>query len=581
MFDSVLVANRGEVAVRVIRACHDLGIRAIAIASDADEGALHTRLADDVVRLGGSSPAESYLNVDAVTRAIVDSGAQAVHPGYGFLSESAEFADVVSNAGATYIGPSAAAIAQMGSKISARRVAANAGVASVPGLTAEVTTEQQVEEFGAQYGYPIAIKASFGGGGRGMRVVRAPADIGSALDASRREALAYFGNDQVYLEKYLEHPRHIEMQIIGDQHGHVVWLGERDCSVQRRHQKLVEETPALGFDPATRQSMGEAAVAIAHEVGYSNAGTIEFLYEKGEFWFLEMNTRLQVEHPVTEMVTGIDIVAEQIRVAAGEKLSFTQEDVRTVGHSIEMRINAEDPSEGRFSPTPGTVSLFEPPAGEGLRFDGGYETGDIVSQFYDSLLGKLIVWANTREESIDKALNALEAFKIDGVSSTIPAHKMILEHADFRAGTHDTKWLEEVIEFPDFAAAGSPSEQSDSENVDRSMVWINNRLHWIPSFSSGPANTPQSSAAPTTGGGPLRKRVQVEGSGPVTAPLQGTVVAVRVANGDVVAIGDVVCVLEAMKMENEIKANRSGTVTELAVEVGASVGPGAAILTIQ
>lgn len=572
MFESVLIANRGEVAVRVINACHRLGIRAIAIASAPDAGALHTRLADEVVPLSGSTPAETYLNVEAVLTAVDKTGAQAVHPGYGFLSENPDFARAVADGSTAFIGPSPESIELMGSKIAARATAAAAGVPGVPGASSAIAGPDEIVAFAADHGYPIAVKAAFGGGGRGMRVIHDASDIESALESARREALAYFGNAEVYIEKYLTKPRHIEIQILSDGHGNYVWLGERDCSVQRRHQKLIEEAPSDLLDPAVRSEMGQAAVDIAHYVGYVNAGTIEFLFEDGRFWFLEMNTRLQVEHPVTEMVTGIDIVAEQIRIAAGERLSFTQSDIAHAGHAIEMRINAEDPTNGRFTPTPGTITKLSVPGGTGVRFDGGYEAGDAVSQYYDSLIGKLIVHATSRQEAIASALAALDDFVIDGVSTTIPAHRQILAHKDFQRGNHHTKWLESEIQFAD------PNE---ADQDDRAVVWINGRSLWIPFFNDDIHVKKRAVDTPPRFAVGKREKKQAEGSGIITAPLQGTVVKLRVAEGDVVAAGDLVCLLEAMKMENQITADRSGVVSDISVSEGSSIGPGTVIMTIR
>ena len=405
MFDKILIANRGEIAVRVIRAARELGITSVAVYSELDRHALHVRLADEAYALGGQSAAESYLNTPAILDAIERSGAQAVHPGYGFFSENTDFARAITSRGVTFIGPPPEAIEVMGDKISSRIAADKAGVMCVPGTTSAITSPDEVREFGQQYGYPIAIKAAYGGGGRGMKVVQDETQIGAMIESAQREAKAYFGRDEIYMERYLTWPRHVEMQIIGDTLGNVVWVGERDCSAQRRHQKLIEESPAPAFPDEVRQAMGAAAVKVAKAVGYHNAGTVEFMYQDGEFFFLEMNTRLQVEHPVTEAVTGIDLVAEQIRVADGQPLSFGQGDIERRGHAIEIRINAENPAGGRFLPSPGKITKLVAPDGIGVRFDGGYESGDEISQYYDNLIGKLIVWGR-RSHRRDRASQA-------------------------------------------------------------------------------------------------------------------------------------------------------------------------------
>lgn len=585
VFSKILIANRGEIAVRVIRACRELGIASVAVYSELDRNALHVRLADEAYALGGETAADSYLNTSAILDAIEQSGADAVHPGYGFYSENAEFARAITERGVTFIGPPPAAIEVMGDKISARLAAEKVGVAGVPGTTEVIQHPDEVRSFGAEHGYPVAIKAAYGGGGRGMKVVSSDEEVDAALESAQREAESFFGRNECYLERYLTWPRHIEMQIIADQHGNVVWLGERDCSAQRRHQKLVEESPAPNFPDEVRQAMGAAAVAVAEGCGYTNAGTVEFLFQDGEFYYLEMNTRLQVEHPVTELVSGIDLVREQIRVAAGESLSFTQDDVTCDGHAIEVRINAEDPAGGRFLPSPGTISSLQLPQGFGVRWDGGYEAGDVVSQFYDNLIGKLVVWGSDRQTAIDRMQSALVELKIGGVATTANAHKAILASPDFRAGVHSTKWVEESLDLADISgksdAAGDDLGEEDPRVRKDVVLEVNGKRFevaaWVPE-SAGVAASQKPAKARRSGssGGGTKS-----GSGQVTVPMQGTIVKVLVEVGQEVSEGDAVVVLEAMKMENNINADKSGTVSEVRIGPGDTVGAGDVIVVID
>ena len=574
VFTKVLIANRGEIAVRVIRACRELGIQSVAVYSELDRNALHTRLADEAYALGGETAADSYLNTDKILEIIETAGIDAVHPGYGFFSENAEFAQAITEKGVTFIGPPVGAIAVMGDKISARQAAEKVGVSGVPGTTDFITSPSEVEDFAAEHGYPVAIKAAYGGGGRGMKVVLNKDEIQAAIDSSQREALAYFGRDEIYMERYLTKPRHVEVQVLCDQHGNAVYLGTRDCSAQRRHQKLIEEAPAFDIPESILKAMGEAAVAVAKGCDYVNAGTVEFLYENEEFYYLEMNTRLQVEHPVTEMVTGIDLVEQQLRVAFGEELSIRQEDVEITGHAIEVRINAEDPAEGQFLPSPGRLTTFKASAGFGTRWDGGYEEGDEISQFYDNLVGKLICWGKDRKTAIARTIRALEEFEIAGLNTTIPADLAILRHPDFQENKHSTKWVEEGLDLS--GVKGSPIESSEvgSASVIRTTdVEVDGKRFSVSiSVPSGKSHIRRSASA--TGANASG------GDGKITVPMQGTIVKIQVAVGDTVQSGDILLVLEAMKMENNIASDVDGTVSEIGVSEGDSVGAGDVVIVI-
>ena len=574
VFTKVLIANRGEIAVRVVRACRDLGIATVAVYSELDHDALHVRLADEAYALGGKTAAESYLDTDAILDAIGRSGADAVHPGYGFFSENADFARSITERGVTFIGPPPEAIEVMGDKISARIAAEQVGVLGVPGTNDLITDPDQVRAFGTEHGYPIAIKAAYGGGGRGRKAVADEAASEDAIEAAQREALAYFARDESYMERYLASPRHVEVQVLADAHGNAVYLGDRDCSAQRRHQKLIEEAPAPGLSDDLRRAMGEAALKVALGCGYTNAGTVEFLVEGDDYFYLEMNTRLQVEHPVTELVTGIDLVEQQLRMAAGETLAFTQDDIRISGHAIEVRINAEDPAEGAFLPSPGRIDRLKVPDGYGIRFDAGYEAGDEVSQFYDNLIGKLIVWGHDRDTAIRRTLRALDETVVEGVATTIPADRAILEHPDFRAATHSTKWVEDTLDLTGVRDSSRASDDGEP-TVRRDLgVEVDGRRFsvsmWVPNQAAAVARRRSSRSG--DGGG--------SGDGNVTVPMQGTIVKVLVEVGDTVEAGDTVCVLEAMKMENNITAETAGSVTEVRVAPGDSVGSGDIVAVI-
>ena len=586
----ILIANRGEIAIRVMRTCRELGITTVAVYSDLDREAAHTRYADEAYALGGQTAAESYLNTERILEIVAESGAEAVHPGYGFFAENADFARALTAAGAIWIGPPPEAIDIMGDKISSRKAAAASDVASVPGTLEPIESTDEIVAFGEQFGWPVAIKAAYGGGGKGLKVVHGPDEVEAGFESATREAQAYFGRSEAYLERYLTRPRHIEIQVFADRHGNAVWLGERDCSTQRRHQKLIEESPAFGLDDSVRQAMGEAAVKVALGCGYTNAGTVEMLYQDGEFWFLEMNTRLQVEHCVTEMVTQRDLVAEQIRVAAGEPLSFAQADIERHGHSIECRINAEDATKG-FLPSPGRISLLRAPGGPGVRWDGGYESGDEISQYYDNLVGKLVVWGPDRPHAVERMKRALHELDVVGVATTIPAHLAMIEHPDFAAGAHSTKWVEEEIDLGALMAArvvAAPTAPAAAEGedapalVERTVpVEVNGKRFsvrlWLPdapvaAAGGGATRKARPRPAATAGGA---------GSGTITAPMQGTIVKVLVAEGDEVEVGHAVLVLEAMKMENHINAETAGTVKEIRVAPGDTVGPGDVLAVIE
>ncbi|MDQ2969854.1 MAG: acetyl-CoA carboxylase biotin carboxylase subunit [Acidobacteriota bacterium] len=445
MFKKILIANRGEIALRIISACRELGIPSVAIYSEADRDALHVRYADEDVCVGPYPSAASYLNISAIVSAAEITEADAIHPGYGFLSENAYFAEILHDCNITFIGPSPDAIRKMGDKVIARKTVAAAGVPTVPGSPGPVDTADEALAFAHRAGYPVILKASAGGGGRGMRVARDERELSGAWETARNEAEKAFGNPEVYLEKYLEDPRHVEFQVFGDRHGHIRHMGERECSIQRRHQKLIEEAPSPSLPPELREKMAEAAIAACRAVSYVNAGTIEFLVDgKGRFYFLEMNTRLQVEHPVTEQVTGVDMVKEQIGVAAGLKLSFADRDLKPRGHAIEFRINAEDPIS--FKPSPGRIAAFHPPGGLGVRVDTAAYQGYLVPPYYDSLIAKLIVTGRDRAEAIARGRRALDQFVIEGVKTTIPMHRRILEDPDFVSGRVSTRFMERFAE---------------------------------------------------------------------------------------------------------------------------------------
>ncbi len=560
-----------------------MGIATVAVYSELDRNALHVRLADEAYALGGQTAAESYLKTSAIIEAIKLSGADAVHPGYGFFSENADFAKTITDMGVTFIGPPPAAIVEMGDKVSSRKAALRGGAPIVPGTTEFLKSANEISQFAKSHGYPVAIKAAYGGGGRGMKVVHDEKSVQEAMESAQRESKAFFGRDEIYVEKYLSWPRHIEIQLVGDTHGNVVWVSSRDCSAQRRHQKLIEEAPAPALPDGVEDAMGSAAVKAAKAVGYFNAGTVEFIYQDEEFFFLEMNTRLQVEHPVSELITGIDLVEWQIRVAAGEKLPMTQKQVLAArrGHAIEVRINAENPTGGKFLPSPGTITKLTTPDGFGVRFDGGYESGDTVSQYYDNLVGKLIVWGKDRESAIARTIRALEETKIEGLHTTIEADLAILRHPDFAATKHSTKWVEEKLDLSKLVSTTGETQQNSDGLVEKStVVEVNGKRFdvkvWVPPVG-GAVPTAQKTRSASRGASQSSGAT----SGTITAPMQGTVIKLLVTEGQTVAQGDAVLVLEAMKMENQIQADKAGTVSKINCKAGDTVGSGDVLLVIE
>ncbi len=586
MFEKVLIANRGEISVRIARACREMGVRSVAVYSDVDRGALHTLVADEAYHIGPTPAAESYLNVEKLIEVARESGAEAVHPGYGFLAESAPFARAVTEAGLVWIGPHPDAIVAMGSKVESRRIMARAGVPITPGTGDPVRSADAILEFAADHGFPVAVKASAGGGGKGFAVAHDKTQAEAAYSRASREGEAYFGDGSVYLEKYLPAPRHVEIQVFRDKHGNCVHLGERDCSIQRRHQKLVEECPSPALDPETRQAMGRAAVAAAEAVGYDSAGTVEFLLQKGEakneagdeFFFLEMNTRVQVEHPVTEEVTGIDIVQTGIRIAAGEPLPFSQRDVSWRGHAIEVRINAEDAARD-FVPSPGAVVIYEEPGGPGVRVDSSLKGAGAVPDSYDPLFAKLIVRGPDRPAALARLRRALAEFRVEGIATTLPFFRAILDDEVFVSGDYTTGFVAGRMDGLEIEAAqpagGSAADEKTSREVE---VEVNGRLFRVRVFGDG-------GGAAGRGDPPRRSgrttRRAAGGEGAVEAPMQGTIVKVLVEVGQEVAADEPVCLLEAMKMESEVRAQRAGRVSEVLIEAGRTVRPGETLVVLE
>jgi acetyl-CoA/propionyl-CoA/long-chain acyl-CoA carboxylase, biotin carboxylase, biotin carboxyl carrier protein len=586
MFEKVLVANRGEIAIRVMRTLEELGIPTVAVYSEPDRDAPHVRRADEAYLLGPGPAGESYLVVEKIIEVAKQSGAEAVHPGYGFLAENAAFARACKDAGVVFIGPPAEAIDAMGSKTRAREIMSEAGVPIVPGTTDPVETVEDARKVVADsVGYPVAIKAAGGGGGKGFRVAESEDELEKAFEGASREGEKFFSDATVYVERYLPDPRHVEVQVLADDHGNVIHLFERDCSVQRRHQKLIEESPAPAVDPELREKIGEIGTDAARAVGYHSAGTVEGLLQDGEYFFLEMNTRVQVEHCVTEMVTGIDIVREQIKIAAGEPLGYSQDDVVVRGHAIECRINAEDASKN-FAPAPGRVGSYREPAGPFVRVDSGAEEGYEVLPLYDPMIAKLIVWDVDREASTKRMIRALREFEIDGLKTLIPFHQALLATEQWRNAetcrdlVEDKDWLKQLA----FPAAEKAAEEGEPEKVTRDYsVEVSGRRFDVTVI--GDALTPNG-AGPAAGVKKAPRREKKSGGGggapgELISPIQGTVLKVVVEQGAQVDEGALICVIEAMKMENEITAPSAGTVEELSVSEGGSVATGDTIAIIK
>ncbi|MGA8474313.1 MAG: acetyl-CoA carboxylase biotin carboxylase subunit [Candidatus Cybelea sp.] len=558
MFTKILIANRGEIAVRIIRTAREMGIATVAVYSDADRDALHVELADEACPLGAAAPTQSYLNAEKLIDCAVRSGSQAIHPGYGFLAENADFARSVGAAGLAWIGPHAAAIEAMGDKLRARQLMTEANVPVVPGATHELADVRAARKAAEAYGLPLALKAAAGGGGKGLKIAKSLDEIQSAFETARREAQAYFKNGAIYAERYLENPKHVELQILADKHGNTLHAGERDCSLQRRHQKVWEEAPAL-VPEGVRAAMRDAAVRAAKAIGYDSLGTIECLVSGDEFYFLEMNTRIQVEHTVTEMISGLDLVREQIRIAAGEPLGYTQSDIAFRGCAIEARVNAEDPARD-FLPSPGTIAAYREPAGLGVRVDSAAYAGWTIPTEYDSLIAKLIVWAPKRDQAIARLRRAIDEYVVKGVPTTLPLLRALCDYEPVAEAAYGTATLETFARTwrPATANGGPPS----------------NRAH---SGARG-SSRPQRRIAPRLTA--IRKRGASSSGDDVAAPMHGLIVELDVGPGDIVAEGQVVAVIEAMKMMNEIRAHRAGTVKAVHVSSGSSVESGTPLLTL-
>ncbi|WP_336343928.1 acetyl-CoA carboxylase biotin carboxylase subunit [Halalkalicoccus ordinarius] len=607
MFRKVLVANRGEIAVRVMRACEELNVGTVAVYSEADKDGGHVRYADEAYNVGPAKASDSYLDHEAVIEAARKADADAIHPGYGFLAENAEFARKVEETEITWIGPSGDAMEQLGEKTKARAVMQSADTPIVPGTTEPVTEPEEVTAFGDEHGYPVAIKAEGGGGGRGMKIVNGPDEAEDRLQSAKREGEAYFDNDSVYLERFLENPRHIEVQILADHAGNVRHLGERDCSLQRRYQKVIEEGPSPALTDELREKIGEAARRGVSEAGYTNAGTVEFLVEEdadreeGEllgpetnFYFLEVNTRIQVEHTVTEEITGIDIVKWQIRIAAGEEIGFEQDDVEIDGHAMEFRINAEN-AANEFAPSPGgRLETYDPPGGIGVRLDDALRQGDEIVTDYDSMIAKLIVHGGDRDECIARSLRALREYGIEGVVTVIPFHRLMLTNERFVEGKHTTKYLDEEMDRSRIEEAqkqwgsetGAESEEESvvhrefTVEVNGKRFEVDLEEHGVEAVGGSGGGGGGQRPQPAGGSDSGESAVSTEGE-QVTTDMQGTILSVEVSEGDEVESGDVLCVLEAMKMENDVVASASGTVAQVLIEEGESVDMGDTLVVIE
>ena len=580
----VLIANRGEIAVRVIRACKDEGLESVAVYADPDRDAMHVRMADHAFALGGSTAAESYLDIPKIINAAKESGADSIHPGYGFLSENAEFAQAVIDAGLLWVGPPPAAIRSLGDKVSARHIAQKAGAPQVPGSPDPVSDSSEVVAFAQEHGLPVAIKAAFGGGGRGMKVARNLEEIPELYDSAVREAVAAFGRGECFVERYLDNPRHVETQVLADQHGNVVVVSTRDCSLQRRHQKLVEEAPAPFLTDAQRDALYESSKAIIKEAGYYNAGTCEFLIgTDGTISFLEVNTRLQVEHPVSEEVAGIDLVREQFRIAQGGVIDYADPALR--GHSIEFRINGEDPGRG-FLPAPGKLDVWQLPAGPGVRVDTGFEAGDVIGGNFDSLLAKLIVTGKDRNEAIERSRRALSEFNVEGIATALTFHRVVVSDPAFapadpeQAFTVHTRWIETEFDnqIPAYVAAGADVDEPAARN--NVVVEVNGKRLEV-SLPGEFGMSGNSQAAAPTAKKRERKKAAAASGDSVSAPMQGTIVKVEVAEGQEVQAGDLIVVLEAMKMEQPLTAHKAGIITGLNAEVGTTVPAGTSLCEIK
>ena len=588
MFEKVLIANRGEISIRVARALREMGIGSVAVYSEIERDAPHVREADEAFLLGPATPSESYLNVEKILEIASSSGAEAIHPGYGFLAENAPFAAAVERAKLTWIGPPPKAIEAMGSKTEARQIMDKAGVPIVPGATSPVKDVAAAKKQAKEIGYPIACKAAGGGGGKGFRVAHGEDEMEEAFEGASREGEKFFSDPTVYLERYLEDPRHVEVQVLADAKGNVIHLGERDCSIQRRHQKLIEESPGPKVDDEMRERIGKIATDAAAAVGYRSAGTVEGLQVGDDYFFLEMNTRVQVEHCVTEMVTGFDIVREQVRIAAGDELSIRQEDVELRGHAIECRINAEA-AHKNFAPAPGRITTYREPAGPGVRVDSGVEAGSEVTPMYDPMFAKLIVWDLDREKATARMLRALGEYEIGGLTTLLPFHQAILGTKQWANGetcrdlTDDPKWLKTLAPEKAPAPAGDDDGSADGKAERSYQVEVGGKLFEVKVIGeAAPANA--------TGGATLRKPPRRERSGgggggasgdDLVSPLQGNVFKVPVKEGQEVSEGDLICVIEAMKMENEITAHKSGKITQLLAKEGAAVNAGDLLAKIE